>query len=54
MEGGICAGCRRTLDEIALWGNASDAEKRRILAAVARRTGGPNSEGSVSPPTPGA
>lgn len=34
---GLCAGCLRTLDEIAAWATASDEQKRRILAAVARR-----------------
>lgn len=37
IEHGVCAGCLRSLDEIALWSNASDAEKRRILALVAQR-----------------
>ena len=37
MEGNHCAGCLRTIEEIAAWGNASDAEKTRILAAIARR-----------------
>lgn len=34
---GLCAGCFRTLDEIAAWGGASDEEKRAILLAVAQR-----------------
>ncbi len=37
MEGDYCAGCLRTIGEITAWGNASDAEKTRILAAIARR-----------------
>jgi predicted Fe-S protein YdhL (DUF1289 family) len=37
MADDLCAGCHRTLDEIARWGNAPDAEKQRILAAVAQR-----------------
>lgn len=37
MEAGVCAGCLRTLDEIARWGNAGEGEKQRILAAVAQR-----------------
>ncbi|MDD5295525.1 MAG: DUF1289 domain-containing protein [Rhodocyclaceae bacterium] len=37
MEGGLCAGCLRTLDEIARWSGASPDEKRSILAAVALR-----------------
>nr|WP_269140172.1 DUF1289 domain-containing protein [Pseudothauera nasutitermitis] len=36
-DSGLCAGCLRTLDEIARWGAADDAERRRILAAVAGR-----------------
>ena len=35
--GGLCIGCRRTLDEIVEWGGASVARKRDILAAVQRR-----------------
>lgn len=38
---GWCEGCHRTLDEIARWGEASDAERRRILAFVARRRQAP-------------
>jgi len=37
MEGGVCVGCLRTLDEIGRWSNASDSEKKRILNAVAKR-----------------
>ncbi len=37
MDGEFCAGCWRTIAEIACWGNAGDAEKRLILAAVAQR-----------------
>lgn len=37
MEDGLCAGCLRSIDEIAVWGNAGDNEKQRILAAVAQR-----------------
>ena len=35
---GLCAGCARTLDEIALWGMANDDERRAILIAVKGRT----------------
>ncbi|MBI5108544.1 MAG: DUF1289 domain-containing protein [Rhodocyclales bacterium] len=35
----FCIGCYRTLDEIVRWANASDDEKREILAAVAQRRG---------------
>ena len=37
MEAGLCAGCFRTIDEIARWANAGDDGKRQILAAVAQR-----------------
>ena len=33
----VCAGCWRTLDEIARWRDMSDAERRSVLAAVAAR-----------------
>lgn len=32
-----CLGCRRTLDEIARWGEMSDAERRAVLAQLAGR-----------------
>jgi len=34
---GICAGCFRTLDEIAQWSVLDAAEKRAILAALPGR-----------------
>lgn len=34
---GLCAGCWRTLDEIAAWGGLDADGKRRVLAAVAAR-----------------
>ena len=37
MEGDHCAGCWRSLEEIAAWSRASDEHKRLILAAVASR-----------------
>jgi uncharacterized protein len=37
MEDGLCAGCFRTIDEIARWANSGDEDKRLILAAVAQR-----------------
>lgn len=39
MEGDLCVGCFRTLDEIARWASIGDDDKRRILAAVAQRRG---------------
>jgi uncharacterized protein len=37
MDAGLCAGCLRTIDEIARWSRIGDDEKRLILAAVAQR-----------------
>lgn len=34
---GLCAGCARTLDEIAAWFGADNAGKRAILARVEKR-----------------
>jgi predicted Fe-S protein YdhL (DUF1289 family) len=39
-DSGLCEGCFRTLDEIAAWGMASDAEKRVIWQALVRRAEG--------------
>ena len=33
----VCAGCWRTLDEIARWSEMTEAEQVAVLAAVARR-----------------
>lgn len=48
---GLCEGCFRTLDEIARWSRQDDAEKRRILRAVAarRETLGPDPQLPVAP-----
>lgn len=35
----VCAGCWRTLDEIARWRDMGDAERESVLAAVAVRHG---------------
>lgn len=32
--GGLCEGCRRSLDEIARWGTMSDDERRRWIREV--------------------
>jgi predicted Fe-S protein YdhL (DUF1289 family) len=37
---GLCRGCLRTVGEIARWSGADDAERARILAAVAERRAG--------------
>ena len=34
---GLCAGCFRTLDEIAGWVRFSDEEKRAVLSALPAR-----------------
>lgn len=34
---GVCAGCYRTLDEIARWPEMSDPERARLLAELERR-----------------
>jgi predicted Fe-S protein YdhL (DUF1289 family) len=36
-ETGCCAGCRRSLDEIAAWSRIDDAGKRAIWARLAQR-----------------
>ena len=33
----ICAGCGRTLDEIARWGSMSDVERTRIMQELRAR-----------------
>jgi predicted Fe-S protein YdhL (DUF1289 family) len=35
---GLCLGCRRTLDEIARWGEMSDAEREKILSELQGRS----------------
>lgn len=34
---GLCEGCLRTLDEIAIWGSSSVAQRREVLARVEER-----------------
>lgn len=36
-ELGLCAGCLRTLDEIARWSIMRDEERAGVIAAVAKR-----------------
>jgi len=38
MQGNLCLGCYRTLDEIAGWSQMSDAEKQQVLSQVAQRS----------------
>lgn len=33
----VCAGCWRTLDEIARWRDMSDAERTAVLESIAAR-----------------
>jgi predicted Fe-S protein YdhL (DUF1289 family) len=40
-ETALCDGCQRTLDEIALWGSASDAQKRAIWQLIRQRRAAP-------------
>ena len=37
---GRCLGCARTLDEIARWGQMSEAERERIMAELPQRNSG--------------
>lgn len=34
---GLCAGCGRTLEEIAAWSAMTDTERRRIMAQLPER-----------------
>ena len=34
MERGVCAGCFRSLQEIACWGQMSEHERQRIMREV--------------------
>lgn len=37
MEGDFCAGCYRTLDEIASWSSLSNEQKRATVAELEKR-----------------
>ncbi len=37
-DSGVCEGCRRTINEIAQWGNASNQTRREIAARIAQRS----------------
>jgi predicted Fe-S protein YdhL (DUF1289 family) len=42
-ENRYCLGCARTLDEIARWGEMSEAERRQVMAKLpARQAGRPS------------
>lgn len=47
---GLCVGCGRTLDEIALWTVLDDDDQRSILALLPERLAG---LGSLAEPPPG-
>jgi uncharacterized protein len=34
---GLCEGCLRTLDEVAVWGSSSAEQRSAILTAIERR-----------------
>lgn len=36
---GLCIGCRRTMDEIVLWGSMSEKDRRAIMARLGERGG---------------
>jgi hypothetical protein len=36
-QSGLCRGCYRTLDEIARWGDMSEAERTRVMSALSTR-----------------
>jgi predicted Fe-S protein YdhL (DUF1289 family) len=36
-QSGLCEGCLRSIEEIGLWGNASDELKRAILKRIQQR-----------------
>ena len=38
-QDGLCGGCWRTLDEIALWGGMDDSHKRAVWAKLPQRAG---------------
>ena len=37
----LCDGCQRSLDEIVLWGSASEAQKRAIWQLIRQRRAAP-------------
>jgi hypothetical protein len=41
VRSGLCAGCGRTIDEIARWGTMSEAERARIMAELPARQAAP-------------
>jgi predicted Fe-S protein YdhL (DUF1289 family) len=49
---GLCAGCLRSIDEIAGWSRADDALRRVIWQRVAARAACTSSTPATSPPAP--
>ncbi|MBP7565847.1 MAG: DUF1289 domain-containing protein [Burkholderiaceae bacterium] len=49
---GLCAGCLRSLDEIAGWSRADDALRRVIWQRVAERATRLSTRPAAAPPTP--
>ncbi|MAC60223.1 MAG: DUF1289 domain-containing protein [Novosphingobium sp.] len=37
QSSGLCIGCRRTMDEIVLWGSMSEKDRRAIMAQLRER-----------------
>lgn len=48
---GLCAGCLRTLDEIAAWGVLDDDERRAVWGALGERARA-LAAGRAQPPSP--
>ena len=46
---GLCAGCQRTLDEIARWGGMDNDQRRAVLAAVQARRASQPAAASATP-----
>jgi hypothetical protein len=45
--GGLCVGCRRTIEEITEWSRASETRRREILSELQRRPKATSTEDSV-------
>lgn len=37
VENGLCVGCGRTLDEIAMWGSMAEPQRRAVMDGLAAR-----------------
>jgi uncharacterized protein len=48
QDSGLCEGCWRTLNEIAIWGTASDTVKREIWQKIHLRQAGANDSNIAS------